>query len=109
MPGLLNEHKEMKDRLIELEELCQTKKGEPLRWNGSGEPIACPGDNLDKAVHEAVAAIYLADNSDYLSALWSVVNLIDPKLARLLEKDEKKAYDLSEARSQGKYRPTEEK
>ena len=50
MPGLLNEHKAMKERLLEMEELCSSKRGEPLRWNSCGEPIAKPGDAMDKAL-----------------------------------------------------------
>lgn len=44
LPGVLDEHAAMRGRLFELEELCvgddPEKPDEPLRWRGSGEPVA---------------------------------------------------------------------
>jgi hypothetical protein len=44
------------------------------------------------AVYEAVSAIYFADNSDYLPALWSVVQSLAPDLALLLESNPSAAW-----------------
>jgi hypothetical protein len=47
----------------------------------------------DKALAAAVAAIYFDDNSDYLSALWSVVRTLGgEEAATLLDTDEQAAY-----------------
>ena len=54
---------------------------------------------VNKAVHEAVSAIYFADNSDYLPALWSVVRLLAPDMAEMLEKDERQAWQTSDDRA----------
>jgi hypothetical protein len=48
-----------------------------------------------KAVHAAVAAIYLGDSSDYQTALWEVINILDPKMADLLEDDDAMAWEAS--------------
>jgi hypothetical protein len=48
-----------------------------------------------KAVHAAVAAIYFGDTSDYASALWEVVNILDPKMASLLVESENEAFEAS--------------
>lgn len=49
--------------------------------------------NEQKALGEAVAVIYFADNSDYESALWKIVELLGGKEAvALLESDEDVAY-----------------
>ncbi len=47
-------------------------------------------DRPSEALKAAVAAIYLADSSDYLSALWSIVRVLSPDMAKLLEQDESK-------------------
>lgn len=57
---------------------------------------------VNKAVHEAVSAIYFDDSSDYLPALWSVVRLLAPDLARLLETDERTAWQTSDDRANSK-------
>lgn len=58
----------------------------------------------NKAAHEAVSAIYFDDGADYLPALWSVVRLLAPDLAELLDKDTRLAWltsdDRANARSQ---------
>lgn len=48
--------------------------------------------NTQKAISEAVSAIYFADNSDYLSYLWAVVRALSPAAASMLEDDPAKAY-----------------
>ena len=59
-----------------------------------------PGDEaINKAVHEAVSAIYFDDSSDYRAALWMVVSLLAPDLAELLEKDERLAWQTSDDRA----------
>lgn len=60
--------------------------------DGQGSSCALPAASA-KALHEAVAAIYFSDSSDYLSALWQVVRILDPSVAHLLERDESAAYD----------------
>lgn len=52
---------------------------------------------IDLAVHNAVCAIYFADNSDYLSALWSVVKNLSPHLVEVLENFPSEAYQRSKA------------
>lgn len=47
-----------------------------------------------KALSVAVRAIYFADSSDYLSALWDIVKALGgAEAADLLEKDENAAYE----------------
>lgn len=54
----------------------------------------CESNEASKrALSEAVAAIYFADDSDYLQALWNVVKLLGGnEAADLLEQDESAAY-----------------
>jgi len=48
---------------------------------------------VGKALHEAIAAIYFADDSDYLPALWQVVSLLGgDEVVELLERDPGAAY-----------------
>ncbi|WP_137923910.1 hypothetical protein [Cupriavidus sp. 2SB] len=51
-----------------------------------------------EALHSAVAAIYFADSSDYLSALWSVVQNLAPDLVHELREYPKRAFDQSMSR-----------
>lgn len=51
-----------------------------------------------EALHSAVAAIYFADSSDYLSALWSVVQHLEPELVAGLRNSPKLAFNQSMAR-----------
>ena len=53
-------------------------------------------DRPSEALKAAVAAIYFADSSGYLSALWSTVRALSPDMAKLLEQDESKAYQESQ-------------
>lgn len=46
-----------------------------------------------QALHEAVSAIYFADSSDYLTALWDVVRHLAPPMADLLETNEREAFE----------------
>jgi hypothetical protein len=49
--------------------------------------------NIKLALAEAVAAIYFADNSDYGTALWKIVELLGGEEAiKLLEENERNAY-----------------
>jgi hypothetical protein len=48
------------------------------------------------AVYDAVSAIYFADDSDYLPALWSVVRSLAPDLALLLESNPSAAWHQAE-------------
>lgn len=51
--------------------------------------------NIKKALSEAVAAIYFDDNSDYGTALWSVIEALGGnEVADLLEDDGHAAYKL---------------
>ena len=51
--------------------------------------------NEQKALGEAVAAIYFDDNADYGSALWKIVELLGGETAiELLEDDEEAAFEL---------------
>lgn len=65
--------------------------------------------NIDLAVHEAVCAIYLADNNDYLSALWSVVRNLAPELLEVLENEPAKAYRMSQAQVDSQSDPSSTK
>lgn len=49
-------------------------------------------DLLSAILAEAVAVIYLDDNSDYKSALWTIINLINPRAKRMLQENPRKAY-----------------
>jgi hypothetical protein len=94
---ILAEHAAMRDRLEELEELCKSSDDEPLRWSASGEKVAKGfavrgAPDINEALHSATSAIYFADNSDYLTALWSVVVSLDPKIGKLLRRNESEAY-----------------
>lgn len=44
-------------------------------------------EGRNKAVHDAGAAIYFRDRSDYLGALWQVVKALSPELYSALESD----------------------
>ena len=48
-----------------------------------------------KALAAAVAAIYFGDSSDYLSALHEVVSALDPVMAKLLETNERAAFEAT--------------
>ncbi|HYQ23976.1 hypothetical protein [Stenotrophomonas sp.] len=58
-----------------------------------GTQIATDGQSA--ALHAAVSAIYFDDNSDYLSALWSVVCALNPAVGKLLERDPAAAYEAT--------------
>lgn len=48
---------------------------------------------VKQALGEAVSSIYFADNSDYLSSLWTIVSLLGGEEAvKLLEENEAQAY-----------------
>ena len=50
--------------------------------------------DIQKALKEAVKAIYFDDSSDYGSALWNIVDALGGKEAiYLLEEHSEKAYD----------------
>ena len=51
-------------------------------------------DLLCSVLANAISAIYFDDSSDFRSTLWSIVGLINPKAAELLEKDEREAYKI---------------
>jgi hypothetical protein len=51
-----------------------------------------PEDPKAKAVYDAASAIYFADSSDYLSALWCVVQALNPELAQLLQEKPRDAW-----------------
>lgn len=51
-----------------------------------------------RAIEAAAAAIYFADSSDYLGALWTVLRSLSPDISALMEKDEDAAYQLAGAR-----------
>lgn len=51
------------------------------------------GGAVNKAVHEAVSAIYFDDGSDYLRALWAIVRLLSPETAKLLQQDKREAWN----------------
>lgn len=53
-------------------------------------------DRPAQALQKAVAALYLADSSDYKTALWDVVRALSPDMAKLLEQDEAKAFQESQ-------------
>lgn len=48
---------------------------------------------LADVLHTATSALYFADNSDYRGALRTVVTTVDPKIAELLDRDERAAVD----------------
>lgn len=50
-------------------------------------------EQAKEALAEAIAVIYLNDNSDYLTALWAIVRVLNPEAASLLEESGSAAYD----------------
>ncbi|MEN6402464.1 MAG: hypothetical protein ABFD94_11035, partial [Armatimonadia bacterium] len=52
------------------------------------------------ALDAAVSALYLNDSSDFGSALWEVVTALDPAMAKLLEEDERAAYQQAKTRAE---------
>lgn len=52
------------------------------------------------ALEAAVSALYLNDSSDFGSALWEVVTALDPAMAKLLEEDERAAYQQAKTRAE---------
>ncbi len=62
--------------------------------------------NEKKALGEAVAALYFDDNSDYQSALWSIVELLGGNEAvNMLDDDPQEAYNKYSKHTDG---PSEE-
>lgn len=60
--------------------------------------------NTAKALHEAIAAIYFADDSDYKSALWKIVELLGgDEAVKLLEEKPGVAYLKYEPKPQPKH------
>jgi hypothetical protein len=53
---------------------------------------------LAHVLHEAVAAIYFDDNSDFEGALWNIVRHLAPDLVGMLETNPKRAFDLTQER-----------
>lgn len=51
---MVAEHEVMRDRLMELEELCV---GLPLRWRGSGEPLVDLAETIKKFIEDQNAGI----------------------------------------------------
>ncbi len=53
---------------------------------------------IDAALHEAIAAIYLDDGSDFKPALWRVVSILGgPSCIKLLEESPRACYAASAA------------
>ncbi|MEX0497683.1 hypothetical protein AB3X34_04500 [Raoultella terrigena] len=52
-------------------------------------------DGSKEALSEAVAAIYFTDSTDYLPALYSVVNALSPEVFAQLLSNEKAAFDAT--------------
>lgn len=92
------------------DEWCAATDNKPLGWVKDAMRDAYDGcraamlqagnspetpDGSEEALSEAVAAIYFDDSSDYCSALWSVVRAISPKIAELLESNERAAFDAT--------------
>ena len=48
---------------------------------------AVPSRPAAEALAVALSAIYLADDSDYLAALWAVIHAIDPDIAERMQED----------------------
>lgn len=80
--------------------------GEQYKWNTAFdmegvEMVKRPEtdvDSVNRAVLEAVSALYFADSSDYRSALVGVVKALDPDLLDLLGKNESAAHDIARKR-----------
>lgn len=53
-------------------------------------------NGVKKALHEAVQAIYLDDSSDFLSALWQIVQALDPHVHALLKESPYQAFGYTE-------------
>ena len=65
--------------------------------------------NIDKALEAAVSAIYFDDSADYGTALWQVIDALDPELAKKLEEgsedDRAAVYDEVKKRNDPDYKP----
>lgn len=65
--------------------------------NRLAQAVPAPTEGLQpadiEALKAAVAAIYFADSSDYLSALWSVVRALSPNTASILERNGSEAFE----------------
>ena len=48
--------------------------------------------SVTSALREAVAVLYLSDNSDYRGALWNIVRSLSPRMWQLLQDNESAAY-----------------
>lgn len=74
--------------------------GTTPKANGTKPDPLCQeaGLAIDKALHEAIAAIYFDDSSDYAGALRRIVRYLGgPECSELLEADPKALYDKSRA------------
>ena len=63
-----------------------------IEQHGAAKRLAARERDIERAVTTAISTLYFADNSDYQSALWSVVSALNPETAELLENDEAAAY-----------------
>jgi len=67
--------------------------------------------NTNKALEAAVSAIYFDDSADYGTALWDVINALDPELAKKLDEgsdeDKDAVYDEVKKRVDPNYKPQE--
>lgn len=59
------------------------------------QPAPVVPDGSKEALSEAVAAIYFTDSTDYLPALYSVVNALSPEVFAQLLNNEKAAFDAT--------------
>ena len=83
-------------KVIEQMDLLARATQQPV----SAKPVAVQ-DGVARATEAAAAAIYFADSSDYLSALWDILRFLSPDIAALAESDTRSAWERAEqARSQ---------
>jgi len=70
--------------------------GNALLGKADSSPVQIAGQleriKIDNALDKLVAAIYFADNSDYLSAMWEAIQELDEEAANLLEENQGKAF-----------------
>lgn len=94
----------LKDVLQWIDDWCETGPDmdfERIEEQADAAIAAAEDSSVDgcaRAIEAPAAAIYFADSSDYLGALWTVLRSLSPDISALMEKDEHAAYQLAGVR-----------
>jgi hypothetical protein len=71
------------ERLDQLSERVKSSEG------GTADP------DVDKAVHEAVSALYLRDTTDWAGYFYDILRALDPDMAELVSEDPGEAFQIT--------------